>query len=164
MTALNLEHKPPGGDESETESVLDILRAGFNDTKTTGPKHLDLPIPLRNGMGMRFIALDRKLYDEMQRSDDEDTNLDFLAAACECILVKEDGRWRPAVADGTLVKFDGSLSAVTGWATDSPRAEVLKAFGRVPQPYLAIAEHVALVQAWMAGRAEQREEDLLGES
>lgn len=162
---LQLEHAPSNGtDETRTDSVLDVLRTGFSDT-SKGPKHLDLPIPLRDGLGLRFIALDRKTYDDLQQSDDEDTNLDFVAAACECILVKDDGRWRPAVTgDGALVRFDGSLSEITGWETDSPRKEVFKAFGRVPQPYLAIAEHVALVQAWMAGRAEQREEDLLGES
>jgi hypothetical protein len=160
--ALALEHTPV--EDTETESVLDVLRAGFSEGPAKGPKHLDLPIPCREGFGMRFVAIDRKHYDELVQSEDEDTNLDFLASACECILVKEDGHWRPAMSDGVPVRFDGSLADIAGWTVDSPRREVLKAFGEVPQPYLAVAEHVALVQAWMAGRAEQREEDLLGES
>lgn len=166
---LQLEHAPKGADETHTDSVLDVLRAGFSDTGN-GPKHLDLPVPLRDGLGVRFIALDREKYDELVQSEDRDTNLDFLAACCECILVQDgtraDGRpkWRPATVDGAPVKFDGSLSEVMGWHTETPREEILRAFGQVPQPYLAVAEHVSLVQAWMAGRAEQREEDLLGES
>jgi hypothetical protein len=154
----------PTADGERSDSVVDAIRDAFAATKAPGPKHLDLPIPLRENVRMRFHAIGRDLYDELQQSDDKDTNLDFVAAACECILLKDGGQWRPAVNDGVPVKFDGSLAQAMGWHAESPRDEVLKAFGEVPLPYLAIAEHVALVQAWMAGRAEQREEAVLGES
>lgn len=165
MSGLAFEPIPREDGVEDTESVVDEIRAAFGAFRPkAGSRHLDLQIPYRK-VKMRCRSIPDELYDELVASDDDDAGLDFLAASCECILIPDGDIWRPALtAEGVFVKFDGSLADAMGWSVNSSREEILRAFGEVPMPRLAISEIVGTLRAWLSGRLMQREEEALGES
>lgn len=146
--------------EAEREQRLDLLVPGF-EPKRGKPSDL----------GVRYRPLSDDEKDELAQRDDLRPSLDYLIAACECLLIRnEEGVLEPLRQGRALVGFDETGSTVLGLGVPSAehggsaRDVVLAVFKRTPDPSAAASRHFLRWNQWVSGDGQIDEERLLGES
>lgn len=162
---------------AEPGSILERLR--FEREQAMGEKFLTLEIPGWSGMLLAqyhpipwadMTRLIKTASDDPQKG--LDSNIDALIAACERLLVLEDGE-RKSLGDVLRAqgeKVQGEVRYNNGYAPDAlgldatatARGIVLEIFGAAVSPELAIGEHAAQITNWMTGVTQSIDEELVG--
>jgi hypothetical protein len=102
------------------DSPLAGLRARLKDKQLATTIDIPLPAALEEELAVRFHALAWERSEKIAGQDRPGPRakvelcIDELVHACECVLVREDGKWVELLDEGRKVRFDSHLAEALG--------------------------------------------------
>lgn len=143
--------------------ALSLLGQVFAEVDAgTGEQSLVLPIPGRDGLAARYRVLSEDDLEALQSSDGIAGNIDFIARACEVLLVRDgDGEWIDLRDDKDRpVVFNAVLAGELGRDDlKSVRDVVRHVFRGNP---VALGIHADRIMEWMGDTSADVEGRILG--